>query len=425
MVRDVAWAAVAGLFIGFCASSARADNVALGREIFRGLSSSPAQVKQGELSLRLSQAGCDRCHGRDGLGAREGGVAAPPIVWPALMRGTAGRPAYSRQSLALALSTGIDSRGRTLNQIMPRFALSDIEVESLLSYLADLPAEQRRGVGSDSVTFTIAVPSGKAEFGERIQTATRRALARLGDPTPHGRRVLFTVKETANVPLPCDCLAFAFTLLADQPALRATGNTPLVFPMLALAGDESHHDVRSHMPSREAQIRALFDAAPADATVIADEAMMTWVSNVPSARGREFHRLDDGVKSDVNSVVVLLSTQNDPRLTPLLRPGLKIFGLADSEGDWVERGAQLGAKITLTDTRLASRNGASSVEVSVDIGVRLIVMALLKAGRELTQSRFMTSFDTLVLESPDWAPLDYSRARLTGTTDVRMRSFGR
>lgn len=76
---------------------------------------------------------CAGCHGLDGRGAREGKLAAPDIT-PAVLR------AYTQGLLARAITRGFDSSGRELGSLMPRWALSESELEDLLAYLKRLGA---------------------------------------------------------------------------------------------------------------------------------------------------------------------------------------------------------------------------------------------------------------------------------------------
>ena len=64
---------------------------------------------------------CAGCHGRDGLGSREGDSEAPPIRWDILSREM---NYQGEDSLRRALSQGISATGNPLSGKMPRYLLS-------------------------------------------------------------------------------------------------------------------------------------------------------------------------------------------------------------------------------------------------------------------------------------------------------------
>lgn len=87
--------------------------------------------------MRYAGTGCVVCHGPrgEGLVVAAGGVtgAAPAVKWAALAaRG------YDRTTLRRALTEGVDPHGRELQDYMPRWELSDEELDALLAYLKAL-----------------------------------------------------------------------------------------------------------------------------------------------------------------------------------------------------------------------------------------------------------------------------------------------
>ena len=100
--------------------------------------------------LQGSAAACVNCHRRSGLGAREGRSVIPPITGRYLFRSAAGwagsdvgyvegvrdrREPYTEATLARAMRSGIDSEGKPLNTLMPRFRLGDADMAALVDYL--------------------------------------------------------------------------------------------------------------------------------------------------------------------------------------------------------------------------------------------------------------------------------------------------
>lgn len=92
---------------------------------------------QGPDWLRFAGAGCAVCHGDRGQGltVQASGVTgvAPAVTWAALAaRG------YDEASLRKALTEGVDPHGREFHYYMPRWAMSDAELDALVAYLRTL-----------------------------------------------------------------------------------------------------------------------------------------------------------------------------------------------------------------------------------------------------------------------------------------------
>jgi mono/diheme cytochrome c family protein len=109
----------------------------------------------GPLLYRLLSAGanvfpakgvfCASCHGLDGKGGQKKDVVAPDITYGGLSRpssasasSTRQRPPYTDALLARAITQGLDSSGEQLSPLMPRWMLSESELQDLLSYLKRL-----------------------------------------------------------------------------------------------------------------------------------------------------------------------------------------------------------------------------------------------------------------------------------------------
>lgn len=120
-------------------------------------------------------AACVSCHQRSGLGSVEGNVSIPPVTGDYLFRSRArgagepvlpyvgslhgNRDPYTDATLARAIREGLDSQGRPLSYLMPRFALADEDMASLVAYLKELGARQVPGVTDTVLHFaTIVTP---------------------------------------------------------------------------------------------------------------------------------------------------------------------------------------------------------------------------------------------------------------------------
>lgn len=127
----------------------------------------------GESKLSGTQAGCINCHRRSGLGGVEGNEVIPPITGNALF--SADKPVtvqidkrfnrgvsvaskiYDTHTFAAALRLGKHSSGRTLTRLMPRYKVSDAEVEDLQAYLKTLSAQWSPGVDEKEITFATVI----------------------------------------------------------------------------------------------------------------------------------------------------------------------------------------------------------------------------------------------------------------------------
>ncbi len=96
----------------------------------------------GERALPASGIVCANCHGADGKGGREGNIVMADITYGTLSRPLPASPpwnkaraAYTDALLARAITQGVDSSGQQLDSSMPRWILSDPELQDLLKYL--------------------------------------------------------------------------------------------------------------------------------------------------------------------------------------------------------------------------------------------------------------------------------------------------
>jgi hypothetical protein len=116
---------------------------------------------------------------RSGLGSVEGGVITPPTNGDKLYKPyyrspslndipdrasrehyaktTQERPAYTRTTLATALRDGIDPSGQVLNDVMPRYLLSESDMNIMISYLDSLSAAPSPGATHEGFTFATII----------------------------------------------------------------------------------------------------------------------------------------------------------------------------------------------------------------------------------------------------------------------------
>lgn len=126
--------------------------------------------------LKGVEAACANCHRHSGFGTSEGGLLVPEITANSLfnsreftykeLKKKTNRPitrkAYDKTSLIKAIRDGIDSNGRELNSLMPRYNMNINDMEKLTSYLSTLGKNISPGVDNDVIHFsTIITPDAE------------------------------------------------------------------------------------------------------------------------------------------------------------------------------------------------------------------------------------------------------------------------
>lgn len=120
-----------------------------------------------------AEAACVNCHQRSGLGSVEGGISIPPVTGSYLFHSRAhdasepalpyveslhgNRDPYTDATLARAIRDGVDSQGRALNYLMPRFALGAGDMAALIAYLRRLGSGRIPGVTDTVLHFATIV----------------------------------------------------------------------------------------------------------------------------------------------------------------------------------------------------------------------------------------------------------------------------
>jgi len=179
------------------AAFSREQALLLGEKIYReGILPDGGVIRafvQGDIPVDGRSFACVRCHRRSGLGTSEGNVVTLPIngvnlfrprvLWdprrrhsridtaaagarqvPSYMLASELRPPYTDNSLAKAITTGIDPSGRKLDKIMPRYELDPVATSLLINYLKNLSKNYSPGVTQESLRFaTIVTEDVKAE----------------------------------------------------------------------------------------------------------------------------------------------------------------------------------------------------------------------------------------------------------------------
>jgi ABC-type branched-subunit amino acid transport system substrate-binding protein len=123
---------------------------------------------QHDVAAEGAQIFCAGCHGRSGMGVGEGQTVVPAVTGSLLFQpreirrkqlydARTLRPAYSDGSLARAIRAGTDAGGRTLDSLMPRYALGDADLQSLIRYLKTLSSQISPGVSATDIHFATVI----------------------------------------------------------------------------------------------------------------------------------------------------------------------------------------------------------------------------------------------------------------------------
>ena len=165
-------------------TTADTDAVAVGRRIYLEGVLPDGQALRG---VRLdtgavagSTAACVNCHRPSGLGQVEGTVGVPPISGPALFGGaepvivrmdslfdrgfSVPHPPYDQAAFAAAIRDGRHQSGRAMHALMPRYTLSDAQLQAVSSYLKTLSSAPSPAVSAESIHIaTVITPDVSPE----------------------------------------------------------------------------------------------------------------------------------------------------------------------------------------------------------------------------------------------------------------------
>jgi hypothetical protein len=129
-------------------------------------------VVKGDIPVDGAMFNCVTCHQRSGFGTGEGQVRTPPIDGARLYAPLSKfkgiprkgrpedsavdeiyRPAYTDETLATVMRTGMDPAGRKINDVMPVYLLDDRDTAILVYYLKNLSTGQQPGVTDTTLRF--------------------------------------------------------------------------------------------------------------------------------------------------------------------------------------------------------------------------------------------------------------------------------
>jgi hypothetical protein len=162
-------------------------------------------------------AACVSCHRRSGLGNVEGDIVIPPIIAKYLYRSRAANTedptlphvpgwnprgwTYDDETLAKAIRSGVRPDGRSMNPLMPHYALDDSSMATLISYLKDLTSRPVPGVTDTTLHFaTIITPDADPvekmamlEVLNRFFAIQEKVIAAESRPMRASREIMYRV----------------------------------------------------------------------------------------------------------------------------------------------------------------------------------------------------------------------------------------
>ena len=175
-------------------------------------SQSPLEAVLGEGSTTVpgTLMPCASCHGADGRGRPEGGVTPSDITWGVLSRPYRSdeslarrRPAYDAASIRKVLRKGIDPGGNELGVAMPRYNISDADLDSLIAYLKQLGAANDPGLTATSLRAGTVIPASgpMAAAGEGVAALLHAYFDEINQQGGiYGRKIELVVLKVEGTP---------------------------------------------------------------------------------------------------------------------------------------------------------------------------------------------------------------------------------
>jgi ABC-type branched-subunit amino acid transport system substrate-binding protein len=265
----------------------QAEQLRLGERMYReGILPSGQLMKvKGITAAPGTGFACVSCHLRSGLGSVQEGIITPAANGANLFKPSqirylkygednslyfptpVVRPPYSDASVARAIRSGVDPAGRTLDEVMPRYLLTDREMSILVGYLNSLSSQFSPGVSSTTVRLaTVVTDDVPQEERDALLVPLQRFITARNNQAEYLRK-LSTDKKLRTVanlmPPPSHSLSLSVWSLKGAPATwRAQLETYYrKEPVFALVGGISQGDWSPvHRFSEENGIPSLFPA---------------------------------------------------------------------------------------------------------------------------------------------------------------------
>jgi ABC-type branched-subunit amino acid transport system substrate-binding protein len=415
------------------------------------------------VEVPASAVPCASCHGRDGKGRPEGGIAPTDLTWANLTKPygithPSGRkhPPYDARLLKRAIAMGIDPAGNALNVAMPRFRMSLQDMEDLVAYVQQLGRKRDPEVGETSLRVGVLLPPA-GDLGRAVRavlTARFEELDRNGGiygrrieprfleaPGPPEQRRAWTADFLERERIFAGLACFLAGAEAELTALFAEKEIPLVGPftlhpretlplnryvfyLLPGVEDEARALVRFADGQGEAKPRSAV-VAPADGDLdAAVEAVTKAAASAGWTSPLLVHLQRDSALRDLQR---LAAAQVDPVL--FLGSGPEALALlrAFDRLDWHPRflATAAAADGSLFDApkafdgrlflALPAAPGGSNAAASALAAAAVLIEALERAGRDLSREKLVDELEKLRSFRSGYAPpVSYGPSRRLG-----------
>jgi len=303
-----------------------------------------------DIELPGSSAACGRCHGPDGTGRPESGITPFNITWPFLSKSYGHshpnglhHPPFNPDSLKFYLQSGTLPGGDRSDPAMPRFDMSDRDLDDLVAYLQRLGETLTPGVSPSTILIGCLLPAEPPlhDVGAEIEACLKwRLEERNRAGGIHGRKlelqVLHLPAEAATAKRQLAAwldLRQPLLLLANllpgleqdlQPLLNER-QIPLLGPLSLTAehGYGRNRLIFYLLPDLRLQLRALLDFSR-DRLPLASPALLV-VSEGPPDPGLQ-QELSDWTKANGWPAPRFLGDPRDPGLAEPGEPLWLVIG---------------------------------------------------------------------------------------------------
>ena len=204
-----------------------------GKQIYlKGTSPSGQEIKavlgDDSLAVPASTMPCASCHGYDGLGRPEGGVAPSNVTWDYLTKSyghvhPSGRqhPVFTEQTLARAITEGIDPAGNKLLVAMPTYQLSRADLSDLLAYLKRIGEDRDPGLTETAIKIGTVLPADQSEVRAAVKALLSAYFEELNSQGGiYSRKLELHAVETSSV---ANLLSQTRRLLDEEQVFALTG----------------------------------------------------------------------------------------------------------------------------------------------------------------------------------------------------------
>ncbi len=253
-----------GLLLLLTINSAISENLEVGQSIYnQGLDNHKVDMGEG-FDVSAQYFPCANCHGRWGQGLQEAGVYAPNITWqqlskPYQLQSTQGRQRkpYDLALFSRALSSGVDSSGATLSNVMPKYDYNASQVTALWEALKHLSKQEVPGVESN--ILNIGVILGDEAHRQTIIKILQTYFKQINNTGGIFQRQLRLIIDKTAAFKPDCCIAFMAYQIADFPKWTVNSTRISVFSTLNDTSQNTENPIFALYPGSQHQLKILRD----------------------------------------------------------------------------------------------------------------------------------------------------------------------